>query len=115
MHLIKWFQFHFVQSIEFDPNNWIINQTGSITENVNLVGIDEKKTDEIVVFPNPVTDVLYVANTSNAKQVSIFDLNGRLVLNQSLVDGQNEIMVKDLPKGTYIVQFGKVRKEIVVR
>jgi len=104
-----------VQSIEFDPNNWIINQTGSITENVNLVGIDEKKTDEIVVFPNPVTDVLYVANTSNAKQVSIFDLNGRLVLNQSLVDGQNEIMVKDLPKGTYIVQFGKVRKEIVVR
>jgi len=103
-----------VASIEFDPNNWIINQEGSITENTSIVSVEEKE-EEILIYPNPVTDQLFVTNNSNANELFIYDLEGSLIKTVSLKNGQNSISVKDLAKGTYIVQFGTVNKEIVVR
>lgn len=102
-----------VQSIEFDPNNWIINGTGNIVENTSIVGIDEVEKNEIIVYPNPTTSILYLNNSSEAKAYQIFNLKGQLVDSNSLVNGLNEIDVKSLSVGTYIIQIGNTQQEFV--
>ena len=103
-----------VSTIQFDPNNWIINQAGSIIENTSIVSIDEKE-EEILIYPNPVTDQLFINNNSNSIVLYIYDLEGKVVKTYLLIKGQNTIDVRDLAKGTYIVQFGTTNKEIVVK
>lgn len=103
-----------VSTIEFDPNNWIINQTGNIIENTSIVSVEEKQ-EEILIYPNPVTDKLFINNNSNSSELLMYDMEGKIVKTYSLINGQNEIGVKDLAKGTYIVEFGTVKREIIVR
>ena len=102
-----------VYSIQIDPNNWILNHIGNITENTALVSIEENE-DEILIYPNPVADKLFISNTKQAKIVSLFDMNGNKVKAVSLIDGLNSISVKGLSSGTYIVKFGATSKEIVI-
>jgi len=62
--------------------------------------------DDLKLFPNPVDNLLSIQN-SNPKnnQIFIFDLNGKMILNQNLIVGTNEINVQNLPKGMYVVQI----------
>jgi len=103
-----------VVSVQIDPNNWIINAIGSITENTGLVSIDEIE-DEVLIYPNPVSDQLFVLNSNEAKVLKVFDVNGKEVMSTLLVDGLNSISVKGVATGTYIVKFGTVTKEVVIK
>ncbi|WP_075590161.1 T9SS type A sorting domain-containing protein [Labilibacter marinus] len=51
-------------------------------------------------FPNPVNDLLFVENDNKLEQVSIYDLQGKMVL-QSNLDSQNSINVSSLSPGVY--------------
>jgi len=103
-----------VQSIEIDPNNWIVNGVSTVTENTGLVSVEEKE-EAILVYPNPVVDQLFISNTKEAKEAVFFDMNGKVVDSFILVDGTNSISVKQFPKGTYIVMFGEISKEIIIK
>jgi aminopeptidase N len=104
-----------VSSIQIDPNNWIINNSGSIIQSDEIVSLDELITEEILVYPNPSTDILFVNNTLDSKDLNIYDLEGKLIRMVSLTSGVNSIDVKEFPKGAYIVQFGNVSKEIIIQ
>lgn len=56
--------------------------------------------DNIVVYPNPATDVLYIKG--NAEKISVADLAGRTVYQSSSVPGS--IPVSSFGKGTYLVE-----------
>jgi aminopeptidase N len=92
-----------VGGILVDPNNWVLNKTGSIT-----VGIEE--TDNPVYFtygPNPAREYinLYMANTTGAQvNVSIMDLAGRQVLSTQSGGETINLNISDLPKGSYLVR-----------
>ncbi|MCC6460046.1 MAG: HYR domain-containing protein [Saprospiraceae bacterium] len=81
----------------------------------NLVGTGNPELqDQVGVFPNPTTGVLYVllANQliSQDLQISVFDATGRSVLNQHFGQlKQTELNLSDLPKGLYsvIIRTGK--------
>lgn len=72
------------------------------------------------VFPNPASNTLTVCNNHtgpslNKQNIQIADATGRVVLNQILIDGMNNINITDLPEGLYffkiqcdnIIQTGK--------
>ena len=103
-----------VTSIEIDPNNWIVNGVGTIIENTSLVSIKEQA-DEVLIYPNPVSNELFISNMSNAEVVNFYDVNGNSVNSVNLFSGLNTISVKSMAKGIYIVKFGKVTKEIVIK
>jgi hypothetical protein len=67
------------------------------------------------VFPNPTTDRIRISGESIPQLVSIFDVNGRLVLQENYV---NEISLEDLERGTYILKAqigGVVNSQLVVK
>lgn len=102
-----------IVSIEIDPNNDIINQTGTITQNTSLVGVQELPNAELKIFPVPATDQITV-EASHADLFQIINTSGQIVQQGNLIAGQNEINLTTLTCGTYIFRTSGTQSKIVV-
>ena len=67
-------------------------------------GVENIVAGEINVYPNPASDVINVANAEGA-QVSVFDMNGRMVANVESASANQAIDASVLAKGMYIVRI----------
>ena len=67
-------------------------------------GVENIVAGEINVYPNPASDVINVANAEGA-QVSVFDMNGRMVANVESASANQTIDASVLAKGMYIVRI----------
>ena len=87
--------------------NWTNKDSETVySTDCENMSTNENSDDFIRVYPNPVENLLSIQN-SNPKinQILIFDLSGKIILNQNLTVGTNQINVKNLPKGMYVVQI----------
>ncbi len=57
------------------------------------------------IFPNPFTSSLSITTENTAQSVSVYDLNGRLLIQQSINELQFEIDLSQLTHGTYLLQI----------
>jgi hypothetical protein len=57
------------------------------------------------IFPNPFTSSLSITTENVAQSVSVYDLNGRLLIQQSINELQFEIDLSQLTHGTYLLQI----------
>ncbi len=85
-----------------DPD--LSNNQACLTVNRGVNGIENIVAGEINVYPNPATDVIYVANAEGA-QVSVFDMNGRMVNSVESASANQAIDASSLAKGMYIVRI----------
>lgn len=86
----------------------------------NLLGINDfeaNNLDLITLYPNPTTSVLNISNNNNLdiKNISVIDINGRVVKNQE--GSLTQINVSDLNAGVYFVTIeaaeGKTTKKFI--
>jgi len=99
-------------SITIDPMNWVINKTGTIQNDPNLLGIDETEISGIVLYPNPVEDLLHIKGDKTQYDYLIYDMRGQLVMKGS---ADASINVHSLSGGSYIVELNGLRKLISKR
>lgn len=100
-----------VAGIRYDYQNTVEQQTDIIILKLNnkgqLVSINEQaavQPSDAIVYPNPGTNEILVRIGSQHKRslFSLFDLNGKLVL-QKILEGKNgRIEVSALDRGTYL-------------
>lgn len=73
--------------------------------------------ENIVISPNPFTDVLYIETKSNIQSVSIWDMTGKKVYYQNNLDNKTLHFDTPFPKGTYIIQINTannvLKKQII--
>jgi hypothetical protein len=75
--------------------NWLTNVDGDGIYDTN---------DKISVYPNPTNDILFFeANTIG--EVSIYDLDGKLIMKKQIENAKNEINVSSLATGSYVLKF----------
>jgi hypothetical protein len=75
----------------------------------SLTGFSEHRgKEEIGLFPNPVSDKLFLSGISGSPEVSIFSLNGSLIRTTRL--NGNETTVGDLLPGVYVIRIGEERE-----
>lgn len=86
----------------------------------NLLGTNDfevNKLDLITLYPNPTTSILNISNNNNLdiKNISVVDINGRVVKNQE--GSLTQINVSDLNAGVYFVTIeaaeGKTTKKFI--
>ena len=83
---------------------------GSVTKTFkvivgNGIYLETVKTDN-TIFPNPAHDKVTIMNEGLVYQAySVFDMNGRIVLQGILPDEQNVVNTADLVSGVYIVKL----------
>lgn len=79
------------------PSSFKIVVTG--TKNITV-------DDDLEIYPNPVIDNLTIkSKKSNIEKISILDLNGRVLYNQTIKSEQKEINLNFLKSGIYVVKI----------
>ncbi|OWY23531.1 T9SS C-terminal target domain-containing protein [Sphingobacteriales bacterium UPWRP_1] len=94
-----------IDSIQFDPEKWLITNNNVITS--NFEGIEETNTQyTLTLYPNPVGETLYAqADGQNISWVMVFDITGRVVLQMPQVNATQAVLnTAALPPGIYWVQ-----------
>jgi len=62
-------------------------------------------TERLSVHPNPATETLFVSAPGSGGLLSVYDLQGKLLIQQN-VAGQNTVLsVSELPSGYYIIKY----------
>ncbi|AEV34219.1 hypothetical protein Oweho_3268 [Owenweeksia hongkongensis DSM 17368] len=84
------------------------------------ISLIEESLAEIAIYPNPTNDFLNLENLSKEGQVTLYNLSGKLLLQQPFKKENNKLDLSDLPKGVYVLElisrqgvrvFRKVMKE----
>ncbi len=103
-------------NIYFDYNAPIT--TNTFVTNIQNLGIDPTEgRNNVVLYPNPVKDVLSFETLENIVKIEIYDINGRII--NVLGVANNTVSLSGLSTGTYIVkivtgdkiQYSKIIKE----
>ncbi|WAC13022.1 BspA family leucine-rich repeat surface protein [Dyadobacter pollutisoli] len=66
------------------------------------------------IYPNPAQNELFVRNQGKNGQVSISNMEGRLLLKREIGPGK-PIDLKNLPSGLFLVKIGTETKKLVIR
>jgi hypothetical protein len=87
-----------------DPNNWIINNAGSVTQDNSLSLSEIKENKELVVYPNPTNGPFTIQNVPSNTQVNVLDMFGKIV--KSLEFEPNTFIdLSQLKKGNYLLEI----------
>ena len=78
------------------------DQIIKVSQGIYPTNINEIEGSSISVFPNPVRTTLYLNGLSEISSVSIFDLNGRIVMKPQIIN--NRIDVSSLGNGIYFIK-----------
>lgn len=63
---------------------------------------NKKKSNEILVYPNPVSDYLNILDYDESKSaISIYNLQGEII--RTLITSKQNIDISELPKGIYLI------------
>ena len=102
------------------------SQTPAAIDNISIslnggeppVGIDEVEAADIVLYPNPATSNVTLRGVEAGSQVSVVDMNGRMVRDFKAANDNVRIDVSNLAKGAYFVRVvngntNAIRKLIV--
>jgi hypothetical protein len=84
--------------------SYTVSQPEDTLSNIN----EELLANQIIVYPNPAINLLYVNNQSSLEKihVSILNIQGQVVLNKSAIGlGSAPLNIANLSKGTYLVKI----------
>lgn len=59
---------------------------------------------KVQVYPNPITDILNVSSDVLIKEISLYDMSGKLVLKNVGMGSQQQVNVSSLPNGIYLLK-----------
>jgi hypothetical protein len=88
-------------------SNGVINSVGETPEDIS-----------IDIYPNPVSDFLYIKSDLEIISLNIYDMQGRVQMAINGGDNMCEVDVRHLIKGTYIVKVitdGGSRTEKIIK
>lgn len=93
-----------------DPNP--DNNTACV-EITRAVGIEEDWADGIALFPNPASTTVTLSGVAGHR-LQIFDLTGKMVMNQEKISDNQSVDISSLSEGLYIVRISD-GKNLVTR
>jgi aminopeptidase N len=89
--------------IAIDPQNWVVNQAGSITMN-NALSIENIHLESIEIYPNPTANNFTISHLNQNAKIEIYNMLGKVVLTQNMAPGEN-ISTVNLANGNYLVKI----------
>lgn len=91
-----------------NKRNILINKgwlfTGDVVGECEKLAVNENELkNSLSIYPNPVSDILYIKNAKDVKSYMIIDSSGRIIMKDPLTKGF--INVQSLSSGNYILQI----------
>ncbi len=96
----------------FDVTLTVTNENGSDTETKTdyvyvywMDGVNELAVATFSMYPNPAQDQLYIQASTAKAEVSVYNMVGSLMLQQTLTSETNKLNIGQLESGIYLVQM----------
>jgi hypothetical protein len=83
----------------------------------SLEELEQQKVDNFLLYPNPVNDgkiTITIINTKEGSDISIYSIEGKVVLSQKVQSSSEKIDIAHLSPGSYIVRIGEYTKKLIV-
>jgi Leucine-rich repeat (LRR) protein len=96
-----------------DDKNWsaahwtLIDAKSNFVETqaeCDALGIEDEQEIPFKVYPNPVTDVIYI-QSKNPGNYILIDLTGKIIREASFAKGTNKVTVSQIPEGLYFLRI----------
>ena len=84
-----------------------------LIDNCSLSNSEFDNIDELIYFPNPVTNQIQIINDSNYKNLIIADLNGKTIIEYQINSGINTLDISFLKPATYILDIGEKSYKVI--
>ncbi len=85
-----------------------VSATGATSKTITITqdagtgtGLTTQTTELVSLYPNPVTDILYLSTVEGVKQIEIISIEGRVIANLMIINSRSINMSK-LDKGIYL-------------
>lgn len=99
-----------------DGTNWFAGcpdgSPGEIYNPLCDLGLSYNEMDNIIFYPNPVTDILHVDLSDNSN-VELHSMTGELLMEKMFMPGKTEINMSEYSTGIYLVTVGNKTYRIV--
>ncbi|MFM7666629.1 MAG: M1 family aminopeptidase, partial [Bacteroidota bacterium] len=90
-------------TMNIDPNNWIINNVGTVTQDNSLSINEIVKYEDLFIAPNPNNGVFTIENLTSKAEINVYDMFGKVVKKTSY-EPSAPINLSDLNKGNYLLE-----------
>ncbi|MEH6762972.1 MAG: T9SS type A sorting domain-containing protein [Aequorivita antarctica] len=90
-------------NIYFDYNFPV--ETNEAITSFRVLGVDEYNSLKIVLFPNPANDLISIQSASVINNISIYDLQGRLIDTRTTNKQHTELNISALKTGVYFLSI----------
>lgn len=82
----------------------------------NTFGIEKNNTSQFIIYPNPATEAINIATTSNETNLSatIYNLSGQIIKEVSLINNTN-IDVSAITSGIYLVKLKRETTTVITK
>ena len=87
---------------EAEKMNYRVTSTGILIDYSGTTGIKKGENTGISIYPNPAKSIVFVSGITQNPVVSIFDSNGRMLMNKRISD--NQVDISELAKGIYTLK-----------
>lgn len=96
-----------------------VMSTSFNTFNTQSAGVNETAISaiDLLVYPNPVNDVLYIqsGNNNSIKQIDVFDVSGKLIFSLNELTYSTTINTSNWAKGVYAVKIQNSNNQFLVK
>lgn len=95
--------------VSFDPDNWVVNKTGTKIKDPNLLSILENGINsKISLYPNPTSGIVQIdlPETDGDYVLTVMDLNGKKMKAQQ-IGNSTQFSIEEFKSGTYIFLIEK--------
>jgi len=96
---------YYLELISLDLNNALPSIWKA--SNSNLNGFDKSSDNDYVIYPNPVTNRLNIVSTNIINQISLFDISGKMILNENLYSKKTQLVLSSLSIGVYFLRVNE--------
>jgi hypothetical protein len=73
----------------------------SLSVNGTALGLDDVSFSDIMIYPNPATDNIYVEGAQNIKSIKVYSILGSL---EKEVFNTNQVDISDLSTGIHLIK-----------
>lgn len=93
-----------------------------VTKDINLIAsflfqdaVVENDDVQFTIYPNPASDfVVFEEDSYTNKEVIIYDLTGKIILETDLHPDDNKIDVRDIPNGIYVISVDGTKVKLII-
>jgi hypothetical protein len=75
--------------------------------------MEELNAAGVIVYPNPVNDILTINSEKEIGEIKIYDVVGKLVYQELIKNSNAEIDVREFEPGIYFVEIARMRMKFV--